>query len=265
MLRSAFIPLLLGLVFVALTGSAQEPSRTLRVLTYNIHHAEGTDGKLDLERIAKVIQSAKPDLVALQEVDQSTKRSGGVDQLARLAELTGMHSAYGKAMDFQGGAYGIGMLSRWPLQNVRVHPLPSPPGVEPRAILEATVVPGENGAKLQFLVTHVDHKAAPAHRAQQVARIRELFPATAADAIPAILAGDLNATPDSEVIKSLFADWTDSAAGKTFLTCPTNPPRVKIDYVLYRPASAWRVVETQALQEPTASDHLPVLSILRHN
>ena len=87
MLRSAFIPLLAGLLFYALTGSAQETSRTLRVLTYNIHHAAGTDGKVDIERIARVIQSAKPDLVALQEVDQATKRSGGVDQLARLAEL----------------------------------------------------------------------------------------------------------------------------------------------------------------------------------
>ncbi len=265
MLRSTFVLILAALAFVALTGSAQEPSRTLRVLTYNIHHAEGTDGKLDVERIAKVIQSAKPDLVALQEVDQATKRSGSVDQLARLAELTGMHSAYGRAMEFQGGGYGVGMLSRWPLQNVRVHPLPSPTGVEPRAILEATVALGEDGRKLQFLVTHVDHKADPAHRAQQVARIRERFPVTAEDALPAILAGDLNATPESEVIKSLLADWTDSATGKIFLTCPTNPPRVKIDYVLYRPAPAWRVLETQALEEPTASDHLPVLAILRLN
>ena len=134
--------------------------------------------------------------------------------------------------------------------------------MEPRLIVDPPVARGDAGAKLQFLVTHVDHKANPAHRAQQVARIRELFPATSADAIPAILAGDLNAPPDSEVVKSLLADWTDSAAGKTFLTCPTNPPRVKIDYVLYRPASAWRVVETQALQEATASDHLPVLAIL---
>jgi endonuclease/exonuclease/phosphatase family metal-dependent hydrolase len=262
MFRSAFIPLFAGLIFLALTGSAQETSRTLRVLTYNIHHAAGTDGKLDLERIAKVIQSAKPELVALQEVDRATKRSGGVDQLARLAELTGMHSAYGRALDYQGGAYGVGMLSRWPLQNVQVHPLPSPPGVEPRVILQATVAPGENSAKLQFLVTHVDHKADPAHRALQAARIRELFPATSADATPAILAGDLNAAPDSELIKSLLADWTDSAAGKTFLTCPSDPPRVKIDYVLYRPASAWRVIETHALEEPTASDHLPVLAVL---
>jgi endonuclease/exonuclease/phosphatase family metal-dependent hydrolase len=262
MARSAFVSLFVGLVFLALTGSAQETSRTLRVLTYNIHHAAGTDGKLDLERIARVIQSAKPDLVALQEVDQATTRSRGIDQLARLAELTGMHPAYGRAMDYQGGAYGVGMLSRWPIQMVRVHPLPSPAGVEPRVLLEAAVVPVKDGPKLQFLVTHVDHKADPAHRAQQVARIRELFPAPTADAMPAILAGDFNATPDSEVMKSLLADWTDSAAGKAFLTCPSNPPRVKIDYVLYRPASAWRVIETHALDEPTASDHLPVLAVL---
>src|SRR5688572_12746619 len=78
----------------------------LRVLTYNIHHAEGTDGKLDLARIARVIHEQQPDLVALQEVDVKTRRTGGVDQAAELAKLTGMHVAFGKGIDFQGGEYG---------------------------------------------------------------------------------------------------------------------------------------------------------------
>jgi endonuclease/exonuclease/phosphatase family metal-dependent hydrolase len=263
MVRSKFLALIAALSCLVLHGaSAQEGARILRVLTYNLHHGEGTDGKIDLERIAKVIQSAKPDLVALQEVDQKTQRAGGVDQLGRLGELTGFHTAYGRAMDYQGGGYGVAMLSRWPLQDSRVHPLPAPPGVEPRVVLEAVVAMGDDGSKVRFLVTHVDHKGDPTHRAQQVARIRELFPAPGPDALPAILAGDLNATPESAVMKSLLADWTDSAAGLPFLTSPSNPPRVKIDYVLHRPAEAWRVVETRALQEPLASDHLPVLAVL---
>jgi endonuclease/exonuclease/phosphatase family metal-dependent hydrolase len=198
--------------------------------------------------------------VALQEVDQNTERSGGVDQLARLGELTGLHTAYGRAMDFQGGGYGVGMLSRWPLQNLRVHPLPAPAGVEPRVVLEAVVPIADSRSKIRFLVTHVDHKRDPAHRALQVARIRELFPANGSDATPAILAGDLNATADSDVMKALLTDWTDSAAGETFPTSPATSPGVKIDYVLHR-SSAWRVVETRALQEPLASDHLPVLAV----
>jgi endonuclease/exonuclease/phosphatase family metal-dependent hydrolase len=78
------ISLQLAVLFVAITiwtesASSAEPVR-LRVLSYNIHHAEGVDRKLDVERIAAVIQSVKPDLVALQEVDRNVKRTGGVDQ-----------------------------------------------------------------------------------------------------------------------------------------------------------------------------------------
>jgi endonuclease/exonuclease/phosphatase family metal-dependent hydrolase len=253
---------LLGSVFAVLHPAlGQNPIRTLRVLTYNIHHGEGTDGKLDLERIAKVILSVKPDLVALQEVDQTATRTGRIDQIARLAELTSLHSAYGRAMDFQGGGYGVAMLSRWPLQEVVTHALPKAPGVEPRAVLSAVVQMEDNGPKLQFLVTHVDHRGDPTQRTIQVAKIRELFPPKP-EAIPALLAGDFNATPESEVIKELLSEWTDTAAGQQFFTSPSDPPIRKIDYVFARPAARWRTVETRELDEAVASDHRPVLAVL---
>ena len=260
MLRRLFLSLL-ALSFSAGFLAGAEPPLTLRVLTYNIHHGEGADQKFDLDRIAKVIQSAKPDLVALQEVDQATQRSSQGDQLARLAELTGLRPAYGKAMDFQGGGYGVGVLSRFPIKESRTHPLPAGKGTEPRVVLETIIRIVESGPDLRFLVTHVDHRSDPTARAAQIARIRELFPPNASDNLTAILAGDLNATPDSEVIRSLGADWTDSAAAQHFLTCPADSPKVKIDYILFRPATAWRVIETRALNEPIASDHLPVLTV----
>ena len=260
MLRRVFLYCTVVLSATALSVAA-DPPLTLRVLTYNIHHGEGDDRKFDLDRIAKVIQSAKPDLVALQEVDQATKRSSQVDQLARLAELTGLHPAYGKAMDFQGGGYGVGLLSRWPIKVTRTHPLPAGEGTEPRVVLESIIPLSENGPSIRFLVTHVDHRSDPTARTAQIAKIRELFPLKTTDEHPAILAGDLNATPESEVIRSLCADWTDSAAGQPFLTCPADSAKVKIDYILFRPATAWRVVETRALNEPVASDHLPVLTV----
>jgi len=76
------------------------------VLTYNIHHGEGVDGKLDLVRIAKVIQEVEPDIVALQEVDQNAGRSGQVDQAAELGRLTKMRSVFGGNIALQGGEYG---------------------------------------------------------------------------------------------------------------------------------------------------------------
>ena len=104
------------LVLVWASGSANAPT-TVRVLTYNIHHGEGRDGELDLPRLGRVITSVQPDLVALQEVDVGTSRVGGVDQLAELARLTGMHAQFGKAMDYMGGGYGVAVLSRWSLES----------------------------------------------------------------------------------------------------------------------------------------------------
>src|SRR5688572_8882435 len=117
------IPASLLLAWFIWPGADQAPvPGTLRVLTYNIHHGEGTDGVFDLARIAEVIKSARADLVALQEVDQGTDRAGGVNQLDELARLTGMHAEFGKAMDYMNGGYGVAVLSRWPL--VRAHNRP---------------------------------------------------------------------------------------------------------------------------------------------
>lgn len=258
-LRSAWVVLLFAAGWSAL---AEELPRqpALRVLTYNIHHGEGTDGKLDLERLASVIADAKPDLVALQEVDRCTQRSGGVDQPARLGELTKLHVVFGKAMDYQGGAYGLAILSRWPVAESQTHSLPADAGVEPRAVLEARVPMGERGAEVRFLVTHLDSKRDPAQRRNQAERIRELFPVAKTNE-PMLLAGDLNARPGSALLESLLADWTDGAAGENLLTSPAGVPRSKIDYILFRPAARWRVVENRVIEEKVASDHRPLLTV----
>ena len=111
----------------------------LRVLTYNIHHGEGLDGRLDLARTAAIVSGADPDLVALQEVDRGTRRTGGQDQVAELERLTGMHAVFGKAMDYQGGAYGVAVLSRSPIRRISNRRLPGSPDREPRTALSVDV------------------------------------------------------------------------------------------------------------------------------
>src|SRR5688572_17864158 len=76
---------------------------TVRVLTYNIRHGEGMDRVYDLVRLADIMRATEPDLIALQEVDRGTERSGRTDQLEVLAGLLGMHGEFGRAIDFQGG------------------------------------------------------------------------------------------------------------------------------------------------------------------
>jgi len=126
----------------------QTVQTTLRLMTYNIHHGEGTDGKFDLERIAELIKAQRPDLVAIQEVDVKTKRSSGIDQAAELGRLTGMHYAFGKFMDYSDGDYGQMVLSKFPIKNARNLALPD--GPEPRTALavevEIPIKPGRKSA-----------------------------------------------------------------------------------------------------------------------
>ena len=237
---------------------SSEPVR-VRVLTYNIHHGEGTDGKIDLARIAAVIKRLAPDVVALQEVDQATSRSHGVDQAAELGKLTGMHAAFGKAMDYAGGQYGEAILSKYPLTEVKVHALPFTQGCEPRCAIAAHVRLGEAGPEFVFVGTHLEHAKATL-RLCQSNKLNPLL--VAASSLPTILAGDFNDIPDSPAIRVLQPHWEDASAEQPDPTWPSDRPKTKIDYVFFRPAHAWRVVEQQVVNEPVASDHRPLLVVL---
>ena len=100
---------------------------SLKILSYNIKHGRGMDGKVDLPRIAKVIGSLSPDLVTLQEVDKNCTRSGSIDLTRELAGILKMEGRFGKFMDFQGGEYGMAVLSRFPILSHQVH-APAPRG-----------------------------------------------------------------------------------------------------------------------------------------
>jgi len=228
----------------------------LRVLSYNIHHGEGTDGRLDLQRIADVIRNSEADLVALQEVDRLTGRTGKVDQPAELARLTEMQVAFGSNLALEGGGYGNAVLSRWPIARHANHLLPNTDG-EQRGVL-ATDITLPDGRTVSLLATHLDHR--PNHR-QRIASSHWLVEFGAKLTAPAILAGDLNATPDSQPLAILGKDW-QRANAEPVLTSPAGRPRRQIDYVLVCPASAWRVIEVRVLDEPVASDHRPLLATL---
>lgn len=241
----------------AVLRPAGEP--TLRVLCYNIHHGEGTDGKVDLPRLAKLIRAADPDLVALQEVDDRTRRTGGIDQTAELARLTGLHGRFGKAIDFQGGGYGQAILSRFPIADAAVHTLPGMPEREQRIAFEARLK--IDGRDVSFVTTHLHHQE-PELRERQAAKLNDLF----ADADrPVILAGDLNATPDSKLVATLSGKWTTATAGPALFTFPAAKPTKQIDYILFRPAGRFRVISATVIDEPVASDHRPVLAVLGRN
>lgn len=222
----------------------------LRVLTYNIHHGEGMDGRIDYKRLAAIITRLKPDVVALQEVDRSTTRSDGVDQLQRLVSLTGMNGEFGRAIYYADGEYGEGILSRFPIGWAKTHPLPFRPGQEPRVALAALIEPDNGLPSFVFVGTHLCHQSETT-RVDQAQHLNALF---AEDRqYPVILAGDLNARPDSEPITILkTTGWMDATA-----------PKSVIDYILIRSQDQWEVIDTVVVDDKVASDHPAVLVELR--
>ena len=234
--------------------AAAENTPELRLLVWNIHTGRGLDGKLDLERIANTIRQHKPDAVLLQEVDLNCRRTGTVDQPAELARLLEMNHLFGKAMDHDGGEYGQAILSPHPLREPQIHRLPGQG--EPRIAFSAIL----NGPLGEIIVAsiHLDHKD-PASRLAQAQVASE---ALLNRKLPVALAGDFNDTPGSRAL-SVFnqAPWTPVPKQDDKPTFPANEPKTDIDHIILRGLLPSR--PATVIEEPIASDHRPILSILR--
>ena len=248
-----FLALATGCGSGSLPGPAAQPVDTLRVLTYNIHHGEGMDGVVDLERIAAFIKGFDPDMVTLQEVDSVVDRTGDVDQAEVLADLTGMSAAFGRFMPYQGGAYGMAVLSRWPIleaSNLRLTD-----GTEPRTALAVRVRGPGAGQELVVVGIHFYETAA-----QRLAQARDLEGILEGEESPTMLSGDFNSTPDSEVMGYLGARWQVLDKGVDRLTFSSFDPVREIDFVLVRPRDHFLIREHRVLDEPVLSDHRALLT-----
>lgn len=239
------------------SSSAQAQSTpTLRILAYNIKHGLGMDSVIDLERIARVINDLQPDVVTLQEVDSVVERTKGVDQTTVLGELTGMHSVFGTFFDYQGGRYGMALLSKFPFISHTNHLLPK--GVEHRAALAGRIRVGDDGPEVVVVGIHLVWTGE--ERYSQAERLIEIFEDEPA---PVILAGDFNSRPNSDVVALLRKAWHIPDKGENRFTFPSDAPDREIDYIIYRPQDRFEVVEHRVIDEPVASDHRPLLLELK--
>lgn len=265
-IKAVALLLALSLGFLHGGRAAAADASSLRILCYNIHYGQGTDGRYDLERLAAVINKVKPDLVALQEVDVGVRRSGRVHQARRLGELTNMAVRFGPTQHYEGGLYGNAVLTRLPILDVVIHPLPyteaTPQLVTyPRGAIAVTVR-GPHGKPLRFISTHFQHNVAEDRLAQAKA-INKLFASNGDRGdLPTILAGDMNAVPDSDPIKELLKEWTNAGDEAASPTAPSGKPTSRIDYIFYRPDSTFRLSHAEVVAEALASDHRPVLAVL---
>lgn len=226
------------------------PSGHLRLMSFNIHAAR----TVDIEAIADAILEFDPDIVGLQEIDIETGRSGGVDQISALSTRTGMSSLFAKTIDYDGGEYGIGLLTRFPILSDDRLPLPG--SGEPRVLLIADL--DIAGTSTRFAVTHLGLDDDT--RRQQVDTILGALSVEETLA----LVGDFNYSPTeaphATVTSAGWRDaWEEAGTGDGF-THSASDPRARIDYVyLGTAAPVPTCVEVPSL---SVSDHLPVVVTL---
>jgi len=229
-----------------------EAPTTIRVLTFNILHGATTEGTFDLDVIANVIRNANPDLVALQEVDFKTQRAHNYDLVTELGYRTKLSPLFGRAMYYDGGEYGEGLLSKYSFVSTRNMPLPFSTGNEPRTALEGVVVL-PSGDTIVIVGTHLDHLENETDRISQALKINEYWKGSP---YPTILAGDLNDVPGSNTINIFEALWSATYnKNSPEPTYPSTKPIKKIDYVMTYPEARWKLIRSEVICDTIASDH----------
>nr|WP_244470771.1 endonuclease/exonuclease/phosphatase family protein [Microvirga massiliensis] len=239
-------------------------ARVPRILTYNVHRCIGTDGRLRPERIAEVIASCQPDIVALQELDVGRARTNHVDQAEFIARALDMQFHFHPALHLIEEKYGDAILTPRPAKLVKAASLPGlagRPALEPRGALWTSVNVG--GAEIQVITTHLGLR-----RDERLAQVDALLgpewlghPACRE---PIILAGDFNALPRSRAYHRLTARLADAQCSplvrQSLPTFPSRLPFLRLDHVFV--SRSIQVLRAETIRTPlarVASDHLPLL------
>ena len=245
MKKTIFLLCMLAMAFSAFSQDY------LKLMSYNIRNTKGMDGVYHSQRIADIIINEAPDVVAVQELDSMATRSGQKYILGEIAERTQMHASYAPAIDFQGGKYGIGILSKEKPLSIKTYPLP---GRE-----EARMLMVAEFEKFFFACTHLSLT-----EEDRLASLDIIKKSVSNSNKPYFLAGDLNDKPDSKFIQALQQDFQVLTNIKK-PTFPAPDPTETIDYI-----AAWKHhsnnfanLSAQVLDEPMASDHRPLSVKLR--
>lgn len=232
---------------------AENRPHQLRIMTYNVRGGMGIEGVRNYDHAADVIRQCQPDICALQELDSMTARNGQTDALQEYARRCGMYGTFARAIEYDGGAYGIGLLSREKPDTIKRIPLP---GREERRVLLVAEFPD-----YVFLATHLSlTEADQLTSIRMIDSVAGLYPHKAV-----YLAGDMNFTPDSEPCRHLcqtFVPLNDT----TQCSWPADNPRDAIDYIWGHVGAGhkYRVLEREVVHAPSQSDHRPVFCRVRY-
>ncbi|MDY9919028.1 MAG: metallophosphoesterase [Proteiniphilum sp.] len=251
MKKIVFLSIFSLVLFHAGAQTFPQRENTHRLMSYNIHHGEGMDGKIDIERIGKLIIDINPEVVGLQEVDSVVVRSGNIDILQLLSEQTGMYATFGYSILHDGGKYGNGVLTR-----------------EKPIAVKKIALPGAKEARTALIVELDKYVVVNTHLSltneERLESVKIITDAVEIYDKPVFLMGDLNATPDSEPITFLQDKWQILSNPKQ-PTSPSVNPRSTIDYILGYTAKGETYAKYRAhvIDEQVASDHRPLFVDIR--
>ncbi|MDP3045439.1 MAG: endonuclease/exonuclease/phosphatase family protein [Bacillota bacterium] len=220
----------------------------LRIISYNIRHGRGIDGRVSLDRTIRTLTLLRPDLVAVQEVDRFRTRSGFRDQARILGEALGMNYVFGENRRFQGvGAYGNAVLSRFTIAKYSRTLLP---GIaEQRSLLETWL--DIDGLQVWLGCTHLG-----LNREERSGQVTAILKCLDRVRIPVILAGDFNCRPRASELQPVlrrFREVSEEPASSP--TYPSTDPQKRLDYIFVSEPFRPEAVKVFA---SSASDHLPL-------
>jgi len=243
--------------FTFIPGEEKKAQR-IKVMSYNIHHGADKQEVNTLKEMGLFIKASGADLVGLQEVDSMCNRSGNQDQMKKLAEITGMHYAFVRHFAYDGGAYGLGILSRYPVsatRNDRISSLPKDGVKKSLAHLSVKVaIPGQK--ELLFSTVHF-----ALDQPTRITQSKEVLNHLNGQ-LPVVLTGDLNAEPGTTEILQLESKYANLgfSGGKQLLTYPDDHAVKRIDYIM---VSKDTMQKEEAVDAPGVvhySDHLPLIA-----
>lgn len=245
--KTLFLALGLGMTFV---GCQEKAPHTF--MSYNVHNCIGLDSITDFVRIGNVIKEVNPEIVAIQELDSVTERNK-VYVLGEIAKTAGMQASFAPAINYRGGRYGIGLLSKE--KPLSFYNISLPGREEKRTLLVAEF------EKYVFCCVHLSLT-----EEDQIASIPMIKETLAKYDKPIFIAGDFNAHPDSPTIKAMNEMATAFTDPNTF-TYPTDNLSECIDYIFQiNGKTKAEVIEAGRVDiEATkvASDHKPIFAKIK--
>jgi len=237
------------------TPQPQEPADkvSFRLMDYNLHNGYDTNGHLNLEKLAQVIEEQDPDIVGLQEVSRGWLINGSADMLLWLSQRLDMPYVWGPTA---GKQWGNAILSKYPVTSYANNPLPPESLLLNRGYIDAQIDLGPS--VLRVINSHFHHLGDGTLIRQE--HVATLIPAWGGTPRTVIM-GDLNAEPDSLEMRLLasagLVDVARAIGRGDLYTFSSNDPQEKIDYFWI---TQDLIPSDFSIPQSTSSDHLPLVT-----